>query len=646
MMTVGVQMLLTMATLTQAQDFVGKENASNALRSQQFLSNRSVSSENDSIDLKYMHLDGVSPSPKCWKSAITLFRSTNDPDNFRDVSALCAAMPEAYQKRLALEISQCHLNDLGKFLYRNDGFHDDCGAIPFHATDVDIMLSVCLKQMTPAGESTYTTYVTYVQNLCIRLTQEVFIEYQRQAQREIVANYAEISLQSVQQWNAIRDVADKHAQEMEELALIPARITNHLSSELTNLVKKTIQSELQEGMNIQLNEYVSSSLRNLLQMQLHEQEKILTRLVDSVEYRDEANKQRFDDWTEHTVSMWQKQEHLMNQQQQRFKDHRRQIEALSATVTSTSQKMQPLLGLQELIQLATSGYTWITFLLFFVCTFNIIWLITSLGRCYSIRPHLYGIVLLEALLELSASGAVQYDVISESERVQYITEVRRWAIFLECLVFVSGCIISLFKNNSSASARDQAVNYTRKEPNEYIREHAEHVDSICKQPFYEDVHNFQAPCKNKYSSDIVTRSIRDHQQNSRPVIMYRQVVDNTLDPQRIQVPWISQQLRHPQQLISPRAKSHAKYEALLSRHKETSSLLSAYEAQGIVSPIRTPETINTDIFYDPIIEEDPNGEDEDSISPLEQIISVDTPRKRRRNQDDSHNGDRKRYKHT
>jgi hypothetical protein len=126
-------------------------------------------------------VNGISPSPKCWQSAITLFQPNNNQEYANDAAGLCAIMPEAHQKRLALEISQCHLNDLGKSLYREEGnVIRDCSTA---TVDIDTVL-MCLKHLTPAGENSYTIYLTYVQNLCTRLTQEILLKYQQEAQQD------------------------------------------------------------------------------------------------------------------------------------------------------------------------------------------------------------------------------------------------------------------------------------------------------------------------------------------------------------------------------------------------------------------------------------------------------------------------------
>jgi len=364
----------------------------------------------------------VTVSPECWRMATAVVQKTHQ-HYAADATQMCEMLPEAHQKRLALEIARCHLQDLGRPLYRSSAAERECtGSNVDHDT-----VQMCLKQLTDSGENAYTQYISYVQILCIQLTQELLLQYQQSVKDEVATKYAELSGQSVAHMEVINN-------QMQTISEIPAILQDQLTRELKQQLKESLDEQLRDRIS------------ELLQNQASEQATFLGNIMDHLELRDVEHQSRVNDWTTYQTTLWQKQAREMEGQRAAMDEQRVRMELLSRTVSETTQNMQPLVGLQSFIQMATEGYTWITFLLHFLGTFNIVWVITRPQRCHPFRSYLYGLVLGEAVLEFALTTAVQYELLSEVGRVACITDLRRWALFVECITYVFGlmasCVVS------------------------------------------------------------------------------------------------------------------------------------------------------------------------------------------------------------
>ena len=67
-------------------------------------------------------------------------------------------------------------------------------------------LDDCQHELMDAGVNAYMHYVSYVQQLCIRLTQEYLMQQQHATQQAIMMQYALLSDQMVQQLQQIHDM--------------------------------------------------------------------------------------------------------------------------------------------------------------------------------------------------------------------------------------------------------------------------------------------------------------------------------------------------------------------------------------------------------------------------------------------------------
>jgi hypothetical protein len=378
---------------------------------------------------------GIAPaSPQCWKSAIALFSEFQQIDN-KDASIICQNMQEDQQKLLALEIARCHLQDLDKPLLKDSEAIHHC-----RIANKDLDLKWCLKHLTDAGANAYTHYVSYVQQLCIRLTQERMVSLHYESTNDMANRYADISKVSLEQLELIGELARKHAEQLLFLANVPDQIKDALDGDLRQVVRDTVSQSLEEQMRVQFGEQLDNRLRILLQNQAQQQATMLASILDQVESRDTEQKRQYEGWTAQQRLVWETQVKELDQQRRKMEEHREKMDILSETVSKTTATIQPLLGIQTLVATATQGYNWLAFLLHFLGTFNFVWLITRPKRCNRWRSYLFGLVLVEALLEMGITFLKQENLLTERERVAATIEFRRCATFLEIFVYLFGVL--------------------------------------------------------------------------------------------------------------------------------------------------------------------------------------------------------------
>jgi hypothetical protein len=401
--------------------------------------------------LQPVPLNGFSPSPKCWQNAITLFHSERTIQDLKDLESLCASMPETYQKLLALEIASCHLQDLGKELYRDEGLREVCMNSDTFNGGYDRKLAVCLKQLTATGENSYTVYITYVQNMCIRLTQELLLRHLQESQQIALSRYFEASEQSVKNMMAIKDISQLHIDQINQLSSIPSKVSKQLSTDLGDQVQDLIQTSLEKALSKHLSGHVKEtfdeSIRSLTVKQANDHNVIIETIMERVESRDAENQERFQEWSEYLVSLWQRQAIAMDQHQVKIQEHSRQMENLDEAVRSTTDSMNSLSRIQKMVFVAVVGYRWTSSLLYLACTITVTRLLTKLLSCKGRIVYLLAIV--EFLLELLCSADVRYSDTNEWTKNLCIPTLRRWATAIELLTLTGSAIAKVFVEHTS-----------------------------------------------------------------------------------------------------------------------------------------------------------------------------------------------------
>ena len=390
-------------------------------------------------------------SPECWKrSAITLLHDAQD--FLSDASKLCKIMPEEDQKRLALLIAKCHLEDLGKQLIDDEVASHHCHQSILVAEKPQGRVSWCLRQLTDVGADAYTYYVSYVQQLCVRLTRDLMVTHQQETQKIFVSRFVNLSKRSMEQMETIALTTERLVLKLDELSEFPKRFKNALGQSLQNFLEVSIRQTLDENLSNQLlalidarvgpqlgahlEQMLSTTLSNVMQQQLHYQAMYFENFMEEVERKESDHKLKYELWTEALEARWQDQiDNLVIQRQQ--------VDLLSETLSKTAREMRPLLDIEKMVSVVVSGYSWLSFLLYFLVMLNIVWLVTRPARCEHFRSYLIAIVFMEAAVETSLCCMVYYHVISETTRLLLITDIRRTALFLELSCYVVGMVRSL-----------------------------------------------------------------------------------------------------------------------------------------------------------------------------------------------------------
>ena len=149
------------------------------------------------------------PSSDCWLEALQgiqqqqqqqrhggsthdSYRNQNHNDNHNShqdgmAADACGWMNTHHQKLLALELAWCHISDLGRRLFRRDDDDpEDDSSSSTRPEDHEAVscsnnysnhLGYCLTRLTPSAETAYTHFLTYIHQLCIRLSKEVVMNH-------------------------------------------------------------------------------------------------------------------------------------------------------------------------------------------------------------------------------------------------------------------------------------------------------------------------------------------------------------------------------------------------------------------------------------------------------------------------------------
>lgn len=364
---------------------------------------------------------GIPVSPSCWASAIALLGSPGS-----DATTFCAALPESSQKRLALELARCHLEDTQKPLFRNHLVTRDCGKT---APTSDNFLRKCLSDLTEPGEHAYSHYIPYLQALCTRKTQELFLQHQQSTKDRLASEYAKMSRASIEHMETLHQTT---AQQAEELSAKLADISSVIQSQIAEQLGDIIQKEL------------SDRLAEAIHQQTSIQSRVFKEILSSIELQDSERKQQQEEWTHYQSGMLLKQAKDMEKNRDALRESQAKIEDLTSKVERTTSHMQPLVGLQEFMKAATEGYSWISFLLHFLATFNIVWVVTRPERCHQFRSYIFAVVVAEAAIELGLKCLVANGLIDNGEVVGLTGEVRRLSILLECIAYLVGMAMTCF----------------------------------------------------------------------------------------------------------------------------------------------------------------------------------------------------------
>jgi hypothetical protein len=378
-------------------------------------------------------------SSRCWRTGIEIIQAamapstsssfyssgdTNHDNNSRmDIATtFCAQMTELEFKRLALEIAFCHMQDANKSMYQNMSIQKVCTTT---TTTTSMTMNVetiqmCLSHLTDIGYHTYTYFLPYVEILCTRKTQELFLQQQQEMIYTFSNNYAHMTQQTNDQYTA-------HIQQVQSLLEAVTNLQEYFSTELKDQFDAT-----KTGLDV------------IVQDQMTAWNGHVKSMVEAIYERNMEYQNQMDDWTNYQSSMLLQHSYEMEHHRQLLYDQEVKVQHLSNTIEQSTIHMQPLFQLQSLLIMATKGYDWVTFFIHFLGTLNIVWVVTRFRQCEKFRSYLFGFIYTEAVLEIVLAFGVQYEILSNTDRIQYITELRQWEIMVVIFTYVFGIIMSLW----------------------------------------------------------------------------------------------------------------------------------------------------------------------------------------------------------
>jgi hypothetical protein len=305
-------------------------------------------------------------------------------------TAFCSWMSPEHQKLLALELSGCHLNDLGRSLFllettdakRESIASCTSGSPNSHLHLVTLEnLPLCLKLLSDAGVTAYTHFFSYVNQLCTRLLQEV-----------MVGHYYE---------------------------------TTHQLAKSSQLAQERVYAVVQK--------------HELLWDAWNEQQTQFARLQESF-HEDLHGKQ--EQWLRHQSDLQKNYTNELESQQLK-------LQKLSEAISKTNQSMKPWLAvLESLVLVVAQNFAPAVSGLLSACgSILVIFLFTLPRRFLWIRKYLYGIVLMEVILEcglthVDASIGFVFIGTKGYDNFAWISLLRKGAQLLEAMVFVAGLFAS------------------------------------------------------------------------------------------------------------------------------------------------------------------------------------------------------------
>eukprot|EP00934_Nitzschia_sp_Nitz4_P001175 Nitzschia sp. Nitz4//scaffold31_size150131//131102//132751//NITZ4_002852-RA/size150131-processed-gene-0.210-mRNA-1//1//CDS//3329547731//1175//frame0 len=338
-------------------------------------------------DIGDKSLASLSSSPECWLDAV---RALN-LDTMSN-SDTCSWMSSHQQKMLALELARCHVQELGRSIFQESS--PDCSLHSYQANFYD-----CLTQLTPTGETSYTHFLTYINQLCTRLLREV-----------VMTNYYETSMQL-------------------------ARTSAQAQQQLQYMVEQ--QSQLWESWKYREEE--TSRLHESFKREVFEER---IRWVQESSMIKSQIRAQGAEWLEEAQAARTAQLAEMEFQRQEIIQQREELKRLSETVVLTQQSIMPWsLSLDQLYTYLQHGYRVLDWFVRALSGFVLIWFLCIPPCLRWLKPYMMGWILLAGLMEcLVAMGNDGW--LTEEDETAFIRSVRDLLLMTEVATFVFGTLAS------------------------------------------------------------------------------------------------------------------------------------------------------------------------------------------------------------
>lgn len=363
------------------------------------------------------------PQSQCWVDALKIFQPTNQ-DDVQGSTKLCEVIGHHQKKALAFELARCHLQDLGRPIidsHRDEDVEDphNCTVSTTYTNNEDSDQEGMESGQFFPNLSKCLSYLT-----------------------DAGANaYTQFFAQVVQLCNRLTQHMAIDIQQHAALQL--AKITHQTAAQIKKILQK------QEDNFSYREEAMRNRYEDFYHAMKQRQEKLWenqTRHIDDIQ-----------SWTSYFVKHWKKRDQeqkaqhaawLYNQTiflQERTSALKRQHEEmqnLHEKVSATTNMMQPLVNIELLVLRATQGFTLFTSLLHLLAALSVTWLLTWPRRCQRNRGYLFTAVIMEALIELCVHFGIGTESVSSADQTALISAIRSTALGVETILYLSGLLAS------------------------------------------------------------------------------------------------------------------------------------------------------------------------------------------------------------
>lgn len=340
---------------------------------------------------------GLPPSPDCWLRAIRAMEmdSTSTAD-------ACNWMTTQHQKIMALEMARCHVHDLGHMLFEQSSITglDSSETTACSHENYRQHLAICLTHLTPSAETAYTHFMTYINQLCTRLSREVVMDYFYETSVNLAKASVDVGRQFKEMLQYQEELRETWNERETETAMFHERFRQDVYQERLRWAKE------------------SALLRSQWQQ---DQEEWLLR-------QKEARKSQLEE---------------IAGQQRELRRQKNELARLAETVARTNQSIQPWsLKLQNLYQYLQNAYHILKWVLHLAGSTMIMWIFTMPRCLHWIRKYMLVWIVTGGLIEI-VLVSLQHGGRSSHEEINEISTLIRGAMgVLEIVFYLLGALIS------------------------------------------------------------------------------------------------------------------------------------------------------------------------------------------------------------
>ena len=411
--------------------------------------------------LNHGDLQPIPPaSPDCWLSAFKSLDADGihfTPDGTVDAT-VCSWMAPDHQKVLALELSRCHLKDLGRSLMTDDTM-----------TCSDVNIVNCLTKLSDIGVTTYTSFFAYVNQLCLRLLQEVVVNHYHSTSFRLAksSELAEGRLQEMIEMmdqsdvvmnrvlevqNNLRENEEKWILRQEQERKEQAHALERQLQELQAWSEETRKNITELAMAPWYHGLQSAALTGYSWCHSASDYTVAgyawfrhglksaavtgyTRLQSTLHYS-AATYARFRHSLQSAANAVYTKMHAMSDLPAAAYDWSLRCFRSSAVATYT--------WLHSAFDYALAGFAWFQLAIFFLSVTLLVMLLTSPRSCRWMRFYMMGCLLVETKLEIYFQGAVENSIWRMPFASRDIEcSLKKVLLLIECLFYVAGLFASL-----------------------------------------------------------------------------------------------------------------------------------------------------------------------------------------------------------